>query len=342
MGQVVKYVVGLCPWAGKIIKQPWPGWLEILLRVQQLGLVACLIILSLTFSGESWEAQDGATGNFGLMELSLQLLGGSHSPATPVGVQEEDAVFIEPAAGGQDLPSPEPELQPAVPELPVEDNPGVSPHETAMPTNGPRLESGTPYLRSVPGAGKRVAITFDDGPFPEWTERYLRVLEVTQTPATFFMVGKQAAGHPELVKVVLAGGHEVASHSWRHANLSKVSVADAEADLRRAATGLEQITGEPVKYFRPPYGALSPNLLDATKKTGAQTVNWSVDPHDWSNPGPQVIVQRVMASVHEGSIILLHEAHPGTLTALPILIKKLRYQGYELVTVSDLIASSER
>lgn len=341
MGQVVKYVVGLCPRAEKIIKQPWPGWLEILLRVQQLGLVACLIILSLTFSGESWEPR-GATGNVGLIELSLQLLEGSHSPATPVGDQEENVVFIEPAPGGQDWPSPQPEMRPAVPELPVQDNPGVSPHETAMPTNGPRLKLGTPYLRSVPGAGKRVAITFDDGPFPEWTERYLKVLEVTQTPATFFMIAKQAAGHPELVKAVLAGGHEVASHSWRHANLSKVSAADAEADLRRAATSLEQITGEPVKYFRPPYGALSPNLLEAAEKTGVQTVNWSVDPRDWSNPGPKVIVQRIMDTVHEGSIILLHEAHAGTLTALPILIKNLRDQGYELVTVSDLIASSER
>ncbi|PRR76178.1 polysaccharide deacetylase family protein [Neomoorella humiferrea] len=201
-----------------------------------------------------------------------------------------------------------------------------------------RVEPSRP-LRQVPNAGRRVALTFDDGPFPRWTERYLAVLAATKTPATFFLVGRQAQAFPQLVQAVLTGGHEVASHSWRHANLSKVPFKEAQADLRQAAFVLEEISGGQIKYFRPPYGALSDDLLTAATELKLKTVTWNIDPRDWSNPGPDAIVKNVMNNVRDGSIILLHEGHPGTLAALPLLVKRLREKGYELVTVSELMAA---
>jgi peptidoglycan/xylan/chitin deacetylase (PgdA/CDA1 family) len=206
------------------------------------------------------------------------------------------------------------------------------------PPDGDQSGRNPRILRQVPAAGHRVALTFDDGPFPEWTPRYLTALAAIKTPATFFMVGRQAEAHPELVQAVLAGGHELGNHSWRHANLSKVTRQEALADLNRAAAVLEKISGRPVKYFRPPYGAISPDLLAAAATQGALTVTWNIDPRDWTNPGPPAIIKNVMANVQDGSIILLHERHPGTLAAVPLLVKELRAKGYELVTLSELLA----
>lgn len=354
MGQVVKYVAELYPRAVGIFNRPPARRLQVLLLLLCLGLVACLLIFYLALSGANFHPLGEAGGMGGIMEqLQLRLAAAEISlPALGLTLREPDADADKQVntpdsnsalteANGSRLTeaAPDPELpEPAgTAGTPLPENMEASPPPEELAQQVPVPA----YVRSVAAAGKRVALTFDDGPHPEWTERYLRVLEATQTPATFFVIGTQAAARPELVQAVLAGGHEVASHSWRHANLSEVSQADAEADLGQAVSSLEEITGAPVKYFRPPYGALSPHLLAAADKIGVRTVNWSVDPRDWSNPGPQVIIQRVMDNVFAGSIILLHEARPGTLTALPLLIKELRDQGYELVTVSDLIASGQ-
>ncbi|MGO0123145.1 polysaccharide deacetylase family protein [Desulfothermobacter acidiphilus] len=206
----------------------------------------------------------------------------------------------------------------------------------------PQEAQDQPIYRAAGKGGKRVALTFDDGPYPGLTEQYLAVLEAHQATATFFVIGCRAERYPHLVRDMSSKGHEVGSHSWQHACLSKVNSLGAKEDLLRTARTLESITGKPVRYFRPPYGALGPGVMEAARELDESVVLWNVDPRDWTNPGPQAIIQRVLAQVRDGSIILLHEGRPGTLQALPILIRELRQQGYELVTLSELLSSSEK
>ncbi|WP_134642933.1 polysaccharide deacetylase family protein [Ammonifex thiophilus] len=193
-----------------------------------------------------------------------------------------------------------------------------------------------PFYRAAEG-GKRVALTFDDGPYPGLTERYLAVLERMHAPATFFVIGCRAERYPHLVKLMREKGHEVGSHSWWHANLGRATKEEVRSDLVRTARVLEGITGEPVKFFRPPYGAVNSGVLEIAEELGEKVVLWDVDPRDWTNPGPQTMVKRVLSQVRDGSIILLHEGRPGTLEALPTLIRELRNRGYELVTLSELL-----
>ncbi|QGP92797.1 Polysaccharide deacetylase [Neomoorella glycerini] len=340
MSQAGKYVVGHWPWVARIGKHPRAAWPEALLRLGYLVAIAALMVVVTTIGGAGWQ-QAGVTGPAlasppfaGPDQLAGGKPGLSITPFKPVPPGEQGGGSPAPVAG-------EPLQEQLSPQAaPVKDAAGITPSRPPSPAGDPG--SGVQPLRQVPGAGHRVALTFDDGPFPRWTERYLTALAATRTPATFFMVGRQVEAHPELVRAALDGGHEAASHSWRHANLGKVTQAEAEADLRQAAAALEKISGRPVKYFRPPYGAIGPNLLAAAARLGTPIVTWSVDPKDWSNPGPRAIVQGVMANVRDGSIILLHEGHPGTLVALPLLVKELRDKGYELVTVSELIAQGEK
>lgn len=338
MSQVVKYMVECWAWGTRVIRQPWrPDWPAMLLRLEQLAALAGLLAVILTAGGDSraWPAGN-SYGPHGGYRLTGSYLTVSLPPAT---TEPIDPAISKP--GAQASPPAAPNDRPPTGEPKSGDTPGAAPPQQSQPAPEPRPQAGLQPLRQVTGAGHRVALTFDDGPAPGWTERYLKVLAAMDTRATFFMVGSRAAANAALVQAVLAGHNEVASHSWVHANLGKVSREAARDDLNQAATTLAGITGQPVKYFRPPYGAMGPNLLAAAGDLGERTVTWSVDPRDWSNPGPPAVIKRVLANVHDGSIILLHEAHPGTLAALPELIKDLRERGYELVTVSELIAAGK-
>ncbi|MGI9862438.1 polysaccharide deacetylase family protein [Moorella naiadis] len=338
MSQVVKYVVECWAWGSRVIRHPWrPDWPALILSLEQLAALAGLIAVVLTAGGDSLARPAGNTystpsghrlpGSYLTVSVPPALI----VPLTPA-ASKPDTQTSSPAAPNDQPPAAAPQGS---------FTPGAAPPQQSQEATDPQPQQNPQPLRQVAGAGHRVAISFDDGPTPGWTERYLKVLAAMGTRATFFMVGSRAAAHPELVQAVLAGNNEVASHSWRHANLGKVSREAARDDLNRAATALAGITGQPVKYFRPPYGAMGPNLLAAAGDLHERTVTWSVDPRDWSNPGPPAILKRVLANVHDGSIVLLHEAHPGTLVALPELIKDLRDQGYELVTVSELIAAGK-
>lgn len=345
MGQVVKYIVDHWSLTAGLMLRPWAAWRAGLLRLRLAMMVAVPLALLLLCSGADRQAAGAQGGPVGGNIHTIQ-----QPPVDPAPATRPPAGGASPERGTDDHPSPPPTPRPPVdhhgsqtapaPGEPERDvsPPGADAGVEPPPGRGGQFK-GQP-VREVPGAGRRVALTFDDGPVPGWTERYLRALKAAGTPATFFMVGRQAEANPALVKAVQAGGHQVASHSWRHADLSKAAQEEIEEDLLRTATVLQAITGQPVEYFRPPYGAVGPNLIAAAAKLELIMVTWNIDPRDWSRPAPEVITEHVMSRVGDGSIILLHESRPGTLAALPRLIERLRSQGYELVTVSDLIASS--
>ncbi|MHB1418441.1 MAG: polysaccharide deacetylase family protein [Bacillota bacterium] len=197
-------------------------------------------------------------------------------------------------------------------------------------------------IHSVPQAGKKIALTFDDGPNRHWTEAYLEVLEKEQVPATFFLIGKRAAEYPQLVLSIMNKGHDVGSHSFSHRKMGNLKHEEVQQEIAMAARTISGITSRPVHLFRPPYGSYNEDVLESAREQSSYTVTWSVDPRDWDDPGADMIVRRVVAGTRGGSIILLHEGKPQTLAALPMIIKELRGKGYKFVKMTELLQSAEK
>ncbi len=183
---------------------------------------------------------------------------------------------------------------------------------------------------------KRIAITFDDGPHTDLTVKYLTILREKRVPATFFFVGQLAEKNTDLVRTVVAEGHDIGTHSHTHKKLTCLKEPQIKQDLINSATTICNITQQPVAYFRPPYGATNSKVSGIAHELGQTVITWNVDPRDWDTTNPQQIIAQVLKQVRPGSIILLHEGKAQTLQALPVIIDRLREQGYEFVTISDL------
>ena len=191
--------------------------------------------------------------------------------------------------------------------------------------------------------GKKIALTFDDGPHPYKTPKILALLEKHGVKATFFIVGSNAEAYPEIVASEAAGGHELANHSYTHAKLSVLTEAEVKAEIEKADEAIKKAAGVTPRLFRPPEGAYSKDIVKIASDKGKETVIWTVDTMDWARSPCEAIVQNVKTSVTSGSIILFHDCTRNgtfTLEALEILIPYLKAQGYEFVTVSRLIAES--
>lgn len=196
------------------------------------------------------------------------------------------------------------------------------------------------------GSGKKqIALTFDDGPYPPYTQKLLQVLAAKNVRATFFMVGENAARHPEIVRLVQSQGHQIALHAGYHQDLLKLSSPQLQENIVYGKRTLEQLTGQPVRYMRPPHGFKDWQVLQTMQRAGLQAVNWSVIPRDWTNPGTEQIVSRVCSSAEPGAIVLLHDGdspkqtapREQTVAATAQIIDRLRGEGYEFVTIEHLV-----
>ncbi|MEA2567065.1 MAG: peptidoglycan-N-acetylglucosamine deacetylase [Actinomycetota bacterium] len=200
-----------------------------------------------------------------------------------------------------------------------------------------------PALRigDLPGSGvgpadKVVALTFDDGPDPSFTPRVLDVLSHYQVPATFFMIGWEAAASPDLVKRVAARGDGVGSHTWNHIDLTRLSDAGMAVQVDKTQALLSSETGWKVACIRPPQGHVNPGLVRRLSQRGLITVLWSADTRDWTLPGTDTIVRRALADLSPGAIILMHDGggdRRQTLAALPRIIESVHARGYRLVPI---------
>ena len=200
------------------------------------------------------------------------------------------------------------------------------------------------------GAGEEheVAITFDDGPDPDWTPRILDILKARGVKACFFVVGQNAEDHPGLVARIVREGHEIGNHTYNHANLALMSAMRMRLELNATQRVIEAITGRSTTLFRPPYNAdstptsiaeLAPLKL-AQDELGYTVVLEKVDPQDWAQPGTDAIVQRVKELRGEGNIVLLHDAggdRSQTVAALPRIIDYLETRGDRIVSLSELL-----
>ncbi|MBF6591162.1 MAG: polysaccharide deacetylase family protein [Ktedonobacterales bacterium] len=208
---------------------------------------------------------------------------------------------------------------------------------------GPRGAHALPYVvRSAP-ATSAVALTFDDGPSPDYTAAILTTLEQTHTPATFFVVGASVRSYPNLVAREARDGFAFGMHTWDHPFMTKLTPTARAWELTSTLQALHSVLGPNfcVPYWRPPFDDYNGDVLTLTQAMGLTTVTWNVDPQDWASPGVQVIVNRVLTYAQPGSIILLHDGYfnrSQTAQALPLIIKGLRARGLTLVTVPQLLA----
>jgi peptidoglycan/xylan/chitin deacetylase (PgdA/CDA1 family) len=191
------------------------------------------------------------------------------------------------------------------------------------------------FLRG-PATRRRVALTFDDGPH-EMTPRYLEILAATGARATFFVVGRACTEHPAALAQIVRAGHEVAGHGFTHTEFPKLKGAELRGELERTAALLPRPSRRPL--VRPPRGVVSPRSLLACVRAGYTSAMWSLDTLDWDARSADELVRKVEAApVEAGEIVLLHEGRPVTLEALPRLIARFQTAGFELVTVSELVA----
>lgn len=196
-------------------------------------------------------------------------------------------------------------------------------------------------IRPKPGA-KIVALTFDDGPWPVFTDKVLDILEAEQVPATFFMLGTRVNKAPSIARRVVAEGHQVASHTLGHRYLSREKPKEIRRQIRGGRAAIKEHTGVDTRWLRPPYGSMNGPAWKVVKAEKVKVVMWDVDPKDW-NKGRKAksIANSAVRNAKPGSIILLHDGggdRTQTVKALPIIIKKLRAKGYAFVTVEELYA----
>ena len=194
-----------------------------------------------------------------------------------------------------------------------------------------------------PATGRRIALTFDDGPDPTWTPLVLDLLAARGVRASFFLVGERAARAPDIVRRIAAGGHEVASHGWSHRSLWFLGPRATESEVARTHELLAELGGTPPRHFRPAWGMVNAALYGALRRHGERLVFWSLQPEGLRPVPAERQAHHVLERAQPGAIVDLHDAE-GTpaaperlVAALPAMIDGLRHAGYELTTVAELL-----
>src|SRR5690606_6933295 len=193
-------------------------------------------------------------------------------------------------------------------------------------------------IHSVTTTHRKIALTFDDGPHPDYTPQVLRLLKKYGVQATFFCIGKHAAKFPHLVSELQQQGHTVGNHSFSHA--STIDFHNRVAwvtEIQQADQAIKQAIGQQPRFFRPPFGVTTPHLAKAIKDTGHTVIGWRVRPYDTLNRTPERIVSLLLRKTKPGDIILLHDTHERIIPVLEQLLPKLKERKFEMVTVENLI-----
>jgi peptidoglycan-N-acetylglucosamine deacetylase len=194
-----------------------------------------------------------------------------------------------------------------------------------------------------------VAVTFDDGPHPQWTPRVLRMLASHRVPATFFVIGRKAEQWPEVIQAMIDGGHEVGLHSYEHDRLFALrSEGTVRSDLARGMAVLQSLTGRPPILFRPPIGHTNPRIARVAEQLGLVVVGWTVGGRDSSKSAKvRRVVERIRRRLANGTIVLLHDSaelgdhEPAALQALPQILDALRDMALPVVPLTQWVASNQ-
>ncbi len=246
--------------------------------------------------------------------------------------------------------TPEPAAKPATPApaTPAPATPAPAPATPPpVPATALPADASAPPLPGAPKItfsqchvdGPYVAMTFDDGPHGANTPRLLEMLKQRKIHATFFLVGQCVAEYPDIVKKIVADGHEIANHSWSHPQLSAMSEAAVHDQLQKTHDAIIAACGVTPKIMRPPYGAFTARQRAwAQGEWGYKCILWDVDPLDWKVRNSEHVKTEILKQTVPGSIILSHDIHKTTVDAMPETLDALLAKGFKFVTVSELIA----
>ncbi len=196
---------------------------------------------------------------------------------------------------------------------------------------------------SGPRRSRQICLTFDDGPDPAHTPRLLDVLREHRVAATFFLLGKQAAAHPHLVRQIAADGHTIANHTYTHCPAKELTARGFRDEALRTRRLLEELLGLPPRLLRPPYGKLSFGKLSHTWLSGHTAVLWDNDPKDFASTAAEPI--RDWFRTHPlmgGQIVLLHDCCPYLVEVLPGLFADARDRGLEFTTLDTWVRTPFR
>lgn len=205
-----------------------------------------------------------------------------------------------------------------------------------------RISSGI-YLKTFccrPQAGKKVALTFDDGVSPQTTPLVLDILKKHGAKATFFLVGERVDAHPALAGRIAEEGHSIGNHSYFHRNTFPLqSSGKIQAEISACDAAIARATGIVPGYFRPPFGVTNPMVGKAVRRKGKLAVGWSIRSFDTKGEPLEKVFSRIRKRLRGGDVILLHDDRPGADLLLERLLVYLQEQGYEAVTIETLMGS---
>lgn len=209
-----------------------------------------------------------------------------------------------------------------------------------MMTHKEELEEVSSYITDVIIEGEgvadspKIALTFDDGPHPYYTEQLLDGLKERGAKASFFVLGKQAQAYPDLIRRMQEEGHLVGNHTYSHIQLGNNNREVFKEELVKTSEVLSELTGEEIQYVRPPYGSWDKGFETELMMF---PVLWTVDPMDWCSDDVSGIVREVTKKSRENSIILMHDEYKSSVTAALQIVDILQEQGYEFVTVDEIL-----
>lgn len=210
----------------------------------------------------------------------------------------------------------------------------------------PYLPFGTRVTAHGSRSERTVALTFDDGPNAVYTPQVLQILDHYSIEATFFVIGANVERHPEIARLIVEHGDQIANHSESHSNyLPYWTPGQIVKDYRNTQKAIRDATGLTPRFYRAPHGRISPWMRWCLRRQGLVMVGWDCSVSDWKNPGVDKLISRVLDETHSGSIILLHDGldlnenpdRSQLVEALPTIIEKLQGEGYKFVTVAQLL-----
>jgi len=219
-------------------------------------------------------------------------------------------------------------------------DPPAAAAESVPPAPGV-VAAGDPDLDCEDPEARCVALTYDDGP-AEGTPALLDLLAEEEVPATFFLNGDPTLTRPGVLRRAYAEGHEIASHNDLHEHMTEYfDEDDLPGQIAAVSAMVRRQTGQDVELFRPPFGDTSGPVVEEIGRQGMAQVLWNLDSQDWTGLSPEEIADGVMADVGAGSVVLMHDTLAPTLAATPQIIDRLREEGYEFATVSQVVGDPE-
>ena len=213
-----------------------------------------------------------------------------------------------------------------------------------IPSNAP-LDVKAPKLMKVDPKKKMVAITLDDGPHKTLTERAMNAFEKYNGRGTFFELGQNMNLYPDIVKSVYERGHEIASHTYQHAQLTKLDATALDEEIKKTQEACFKACGTEPTLIRPPYGAKNDTVKSAFYSYGLSMILWDGDTEDWRyskvTNGAQIVCDNIIrdakSKTGDGNIVLIHDIHENSVAGLEMALDQLSKEGYQFVTVSDLL-----